>query len=352
MKLLTTFLLCAWAASAVEPLEVYNPANCVPYSLNNTPQWPSTYCRTIFQWALNNTGETSYVWQNGLEYPSLTEPGGDNDLNLPPGLRADGIIVGVIGTGCNQHEDLAGVLIGGAYISDRGTPVVLEGQYGDYDPHGHETGVSSIIAAERNGLGMAGVAPGAKLLVISTPLSFPETPGQIAKGIEWLVNHGAQVINLSWGETAEQNTALYMAMNYAMVNGVIIVSAVRYGGNLDQTPTYPYAWNFVNYIAVGATTRLGNLFQFNGTYTATGSRVVGAPGDRIVMASTDDPYVYDNGNSFAAPHVTGLIALMKAKQPYVRRSQFFLNRIKAGAVLRPVPGIMGSIDAAAALNGL
>ena len=343
MKLLTTFLLCAWAASAVEPLEVYNPQNCVPYSLNNTPAWPGTYCRTVPQWYLNNTGEPSNLYLGGTLIGS--ELGGNNDLNLPAGLRADGIIVGVIDTGCNSHQDLSGVVIGGAYISDRGSSVLIEGQYGDYDTQGHGTGIASIIAAERNGIGMAGVAPGTKLLIISTPLSFPETPGQVAKGILWLVNHGSRVICLSWGETDTPNSELYAAMLHASNNSVIIVSAVRYGGNLDQSPSYPYAWNFPNYIAVAATTRTGALFP----PTATGSRVVGAPGDRIVMASVDDPYVYDNGNSFASPMVAGLAALMIYAKPR-RSAERHVISLKQSAALHPVAGITGSVDATAALQ--
>ena len=346
MKLLPIFLLSCFAAFAVEPLEVYNPANCVPYSLNNTPAWPATYCRTVPQWYLNNSGEESLLYQNGLIYPSGTEPGGNNDLNLIPGRRADGVIVGIIDTGCNPHEDLAGVLIGGAYINDRPPAAFIEGQYGDWDPYGHGTGIASIIAAERNGIGMAGVAPGAKLLIVSTALVFPEyAAGNVAKGIVWLVNHGARVICLSWGESDTPNSELYTAMIHARNNGVAIASAVRYGGNLDQTPTYPYAWNFDHYVAVCGTTRTGTLISG----TAIGSRVVGAPGDRIVMASVDDPYVYDNGNSFASPMVAGILAQMRARQPSYPSAAVFVNRIKTSAAMHPVAGIMGNVDATAAL---
>lgn len=343
------FLLCGlFACFAVEPLEIYNAANCVPYSLNNTAEWPATYCRIIPQWYLHDTGETSLLYQNGLPLHSGDEPGGSADLNLPADLRANGVIVGIIDTGCrSDHEDLQGVILGGCAISERQNPVITEGVFNDYDPNGHGTGIASIIAAERNGIGMAGVAPGAKLLIVSTGLALPETTTQIAKGIVWLVNRGAKVICLSWGETDLPNPELLSAIQLANLHGVIVVSAVRYGGNLDLTPTYPYAWNFPLYLAVAATTRLGALYP----PSATGSRVVGAPGDRIVMASVDDNYVYDNGNSFASPMVAGVLALMIAQRP--KQSPWShpwqdafekVVRLKASCQLHPVAGILGRVN--------
>ncbi len=331
-----------------EPLELFSLTQCIPYSLQNTPQWPSDYCRTIFQWSLNNSGEPSNLYQNGSF--AGVEPGGTADLNLIPNRRADGVIVGVIDTGCKaDHEDLQGVVLGGVFISYRPPIAFNEGQFSDYDPNGHGTGIASIIAAERNGIGMAGVAPGAKLLIVSTPLAFPEYLGvHMAAGIVWLVDHGARVICMSTGETDAPDSQLYAAMVHARNNGVSVVSAIRYGGNLDVTPTYPYAWNFDNYVAVCGITRLGNLYP----PTAIGSRVVGAPGDRIVMASTDDLYVYDNGNSFASPMVAGILAQMRQRQPTYPSAAPFISRIKVSAAMHPIPGIIGRVDATAALARL
>jgi len=304
--MLRWLLLFLTFSALADPLEHFNTAGCVPYSLDET------FCRTVPQWYLENTGEPSEVYQNGLVIPSYTEPGGTVDLNLPANRNARGVVVGVIDTGCEAgHEDMVDTIIGGCFISDRGTPVLIEGQYNDFDPDGHGTGLASIIAASHNGIGMAGIAEGVKLLIVSTSFSFPElSAGHAAKGIVWLTEHGANIIVFSWGETDQDDAALHAACNYALARNVMLVSAVGYGRNLNTSPTYPYSWDMPNYLAVSATTRRDELYP----PSSTGARVVGAPGVRIVMASVGNTYVEDSGTSFASPMVGGIAAILWAQE--------------------------------------
>lgn len=345
MKLLSTFLLSAFCfTAAADPLEHYNTNVCVPFELNGSSEFPDFYCRNIPQWYLKNTGETSHRWKNGV-YDFGVEPGGNTDAGIwlawQKQPNANGVIVGVIDSGCDDtHQDLAGVVLGGVYISDRGTPVMTEGQYQDFDPWAHGTGGVSIIAAKRNGIGMVGVAPGAKVLVVATPRSFPElTDGHVAKGIIWLVDRGAQIICTSYGESYSQSDDLFDAMVYAQLNNVIIVSAVRYGGSLEDAPSYPYTWNFPNYVAVTATTRTGVRYGVS----AYGARVVGAPGLRIVKAGFNNSYNYGDGQSFSSPIVAGLLALMIACDPG-QPAWRYVQTLKNNAANYPLAGCVGRVN--------
>ncbi len=339
--LISTLLLSAFGVCA-NPLQFYTPGTCVQYAVE------SPYCRVNYQWGLKNTGQDSLCYQNGLIRNDLTEPGGFSDLNLPvPNPRADGIIVGIIDSGYNAHADMQGVVIGGRRIDDR--TLIYDNNYYDWDVYGHGTGIASIVAANDNGIGMRGVAPGAKLLVVQVRLSGDTTISEISKGIIWLVDNGADIINLSWGETDQPNATLQAACHYARDNGVLIVSAVGYNRNLNTSPTYPYGWNLPNYIAVAPLTRTDTIYG----PASTGSRVYGAPGRVIIMARpTGDGYWYDSGPSFAAPMVAGVLALRLAKPSPSKNPFTKLQQVKDSALLHAVSGIVGRVDAGAALQGL
>lgn len=329
---------------SANPWQPYNPASCVPYAID------SAYCRVEYQWALKNTGQPSLAYQSGLSFPALDEPGGWADLNLPTSAcrdyRADDIVIGVIDTGYDPHPDMEGVVIGGIRIDDRNQ--IYDGNYFDYDTYGHGTGIASIIAANDNDIGIKGVAQGAKLLIVQIRLFGETQVSEITKGIVWCVDNGAHVINLSWGETLQANADLLAACHYAQAQGVIIVSAVGYGQNLDQNPSYPYGWNLPNYLAVAGTTRTDTIYG----PASTGSRVVGAPGRVIIMANPDNGgYWYDSGSSFAAPMVSGVLAMLLQNGNGASGEQW-VSALKLSAALHPIAGIIGRIDAAAALEML
>lgn len=340
LALLSVFQCFNFSAFS-NPLQFYTPGTCVQYAIE------APYCRVDYQWHLKNTGQESLCYQSGYIRNDLVEPGGWVDLNLPvPAPRADGIIVGVIDTGYNPHADMVGVVIGGRRIDDRN--FIYDDNYFDYDVFGHGTGIASIIAANDNAIGMRGVAPGAKILAVQVRLFGETQVSEISKGIVWLADNGAQVINLSWGETATPSQMLWDACQYARFKGAIIVSAVGYSANLDANPTYPYGWNLPNYIAVAPLTRTDTIYG----PASTGSRVVGAPGRVIVMARpTGDGYWYDSGPSFAAPQVSGVLALMIKKRNQFVRPEWYVAKLKASAALHPVPGLAGRVDAAASMEG-
>lgn len=330
--------LAAGAATALaDPLDSYAPEQFVPYLDTN-----EGYARNDYQWYLRNTGQTSFCYQNGLIVPSLTEPGGNYDAGIFRAWEtqdnAAGITVAIIDSGCNDNSpELAGVIVGGYHVDDRNK--IYNNDYSDYNGHG--TGIASIIGARANGVGMVGVAPGVSLLAIQTRYATSE----ITKAIHWAIDNHADIICLSWGETVTVDAdlrPLMAACLRAADNDVLIVSAVRYGGNLDQVPSYPYRWRLPNYIAVAGLYRDGTFF----TPSATGSQCIGAPARVIVQLNRAGVAGYSSGNSFASPIVAGALALHIARSPDKPGYKHIFD-MKQTARRQPVSGILGRLDAAA-----
>jgi subtilisin family serine protease len=213
--------------------------------------------------------------------------------------RGRGVLVAVIDTGMDaSHPDLAGAIVDRVDATDVAGP---------RDPHA--TAVGGIIAA--NGL-LRGVAPDARLLDVR---AFAPGPGEAAaattvnllRGIEWAVARQARVLNMSF--TGPKDALLERAIVAAGARGAIMVAAAGNGG--AKAPfAYPAAYPQV--IAVTAIDAADRLYaQANqGRYIA-----VAAPGVDILTASAEHAHRVQSGTSFAAPHVSGILALMLERDP-------------------------------------
>ncbi|MCM3749432.1 S8 family peptidase [Paenibacillus pasadenensis] len=207
------------------------------------------------------------------------------------------VTIAVIDTGIDAaHPDLAGKVLEGRNFSGPAQDTA--------DPNGHGTHVSGIAAAEiNNGVGIAGIAPGVRLL----PVRVLDAEGNgkmlnIADGIRYAADRGAQVINLSLGGPARSST-LRAAVRYAVAKGAVVVAAA--GNTGSAAPVYPAAYDEV--IAVGSIGETGAPSPFS----AYGSWVdLAAPGEHIVSTYLSGSYMYSSGTSMAAPHVAGTAALL------------------------------------------
>jgi subtilisin family serine protease len=232
-------------------------------------------------------------------------------LNLQPGLLdiqapqgwdyntgAPWIVIAIVDTGIdNTHSDLAGKIVPGFNFLNPGLFPL--------DDNGHGSEVAGIAAAMTdNGIGVAGVSWGARIMPVKVlNSSGVGTISDIAAGIRWAVDNGAQVINLSLGGT---NTlpVLEDAINYAYSKGVIVVAASGKTGTdvVDYPAIYPHV------IGVGAVDNADNRAVFSNF--GLGLDVV-APGVEIYSTTIGNAYTRQSGTSMAAPYVSGLAAILR-----------------------------------------
>ncbi|GAB6099460.1 hypothetical protein JCM16358_13390 [Halanaerocella petrolearia] len=228
---------------------------------------------------------------------SLSQTKLDNNSNLT---------VAVIDTGVDlDHPDLKEQLVTGVDVtkSDFSTGNI---NYNPDDTYGHGTHVSGIIAT---------VAPNTNIMPIRVLSAAGGSNYDVAKGIEWAVNHGAEVVNLSLGSSLPSLT-LKQAINYAYQEGVIVVAATGNGGQ-DKLgdPHLLYPARYEKTIAVGAIN--SNLDKSN--FSNYGRRIdfVAPGGDgeanrEYIYSTVIDGYGGMAGTSMAAPHVAGVAALVLA----------------------------------------
>ena len=240
--------------------------------------------------------------------------------------RGAGVTVAIVDSGVDANPQFGDRVIPGPDLvagTKRGIPPGA-------DCVGHGTAVASIIAAAPvPGVSFTGVAPAARILSvkISGTDTFPTsvTP----QGIMDAVDFGADVINLSLA-TPDDVPALRNAVEYALRHNVVVVAAA--GNDLPQGgtgPFYPAAYPGV--LAVGAVGPGGVLAGFSDRHTPVG---VTAPGVNVTTAYPGTfPAAYEpaqNGTSFAAAFVSGVVALVRSAHPGLNAAQV-VARIEATA---------------------
>lgn len=191
------------------------------------------------------------------------------------------------------------------------------------DKNGHGTAVSSIIVADGgiDDSGMLGVAPGVALMSYKTCNDSGLCYGDdMAFAIKTAIEEGARIINLSLGADSGDDFILKEAINYAIENKAVIVSSAGNDGPGKNSIDYPAAFDGV--ISVGAIDNNQNIVSWSsrGAAPSLNKSIEGdidfvAPGTKIQVANIEDGYSYLSGTSMAAPHVSGLLALILSGDP-------------------------------------
>jgi len=261
-----------------------------------------------------------------------------DQMNAPEawarGARGAGTTIAIVDTGVDlAHPDLRAKLVTGHdFVAGKS-----DCPAGPQDENGHGTHVAGISAAvTNNGIGVAGVAPDASIM----PVRVLDEEGSgssedVAAGITWAADHGAEVINLSLGELPivgqlePLNEEIEAAVTHAWERGSLVVAAA---GN-ESFPLCSYPSFADHAVCVGATDRRGLpsfYSNFPNNKTMLGFRAPGGvgsvfceddediwstmwPGSDFDGCGSISGYETLAGTSMASPQVAGVAALLSGQ---------------------------------------
>ena len=272
------------------------------------------------QWSLLNTGQTG------------GKAGSDINMVSAYGLStgSSGVVVAIIDTGVDYtHPDLANNIWtnpgeipnngidddGNGYIDDIHGWDFINNDNDPMDDNGHGTHCAGVVGAVgNNGVGISGINQNVKIM----PLKFmgKDGNGDIAaalNAIAYARKMGANVISCSWGGTAKSQ-ALGDAVT--ATNKLIVCAAGNSGTNNDVIQHYPSGFDSAQILSVAASDASDGIPSYSNYGPA--SVDVAAPGDWILSTyptALGYQYIKMKGTSMAAPHVSGLAALLLSVKP-------------------------------------
>ncbi|HEX5219454.1 MAG TPA: S8 family peptidase [Verrucomicrobiae bacterium] len=300
------------------------------------------------QWGIHNVGQSSGMADADVDGPELWDV-----LE-----NTSGIVVAVLDSGLNfTHPDLQGITwTNTAEIPGDGVDNDSNGRVDDFrgwdfangdnnptDDHGHGSNVTGIIAANRNnGMGIAGMIGGVKILVckILNANNSGLTSSLIA-ATTYARQMGVPIMNLSL-QNYPFNAILNTEFNDCQSAGILLsICAGNQGVDNDVTPNYPSCYPQTNILAAGNHDRMDVRWAdtFNPSNYGLTNVDLFAPGTDILSPVLGTSYAYYVGTSQAAPFVTAVAAAMKYLNPDWNASE-----IKSG--------ILGSVITRPSYNGL
>lgn len=299
------------------------------YSMTITPQSPGTtleIANAIFETGLFASSfasfsydalECSYDSDFSKQWNLYNSNYADIDISICSAWNyatGRGIKIAIIDQGIDMsHSDLASNIYGLSYDTETGTSPAKV--YGDHGSH-----CAGIAAAVRNnGIGIAGVAPDAKLISVSNRLIVgTEGERKLADGINWAWKNGADIISCSWW--SEENDLIADAIDNAIERGreekgtIFIKSAGNKRGGPITWPGYYRP----EVLTVGSIDSNGHRSQSASIGPAMD---VVAPGNKIWSTIRNNSFDIMSGTSMAAPHAAGLAALILERNPALTGQQ-------------------------------
>jgi subtilisin family serine protease len=185
----------------------------------------------------------------------------------------------------------------------------------------HGTFIAGILCSKR-GFAAPAICPDCEILLNpifnqdtdhvrfdNTGIIPSTSPEKLSDAIIETIDAGARIINLSLGLSTSALVVydrLQQAYDYAVQKGVIIVAAAGNQGNIGSTPIVNHQW----LIPVSACDEDGRIAAMSNFGPSIGNRGLMAPGINIISTYPEGQYARMSGTSFAAPFVTGGIALL------------------------------------------
>jgi hypothetical protein len=337
------------SVDSAEPNYIIHISQMAP----NDPSYP-------LLWGLCNTGQ-----MGGIPSADVDAQGA---WDISTGLHT--IIVAVPDTGIDYNHDDLKLNIwtnpgeipenqidddGNGYVDDiRGWNFAYDSP-DPFDDHGHGTHVAGIIgAAGNNEIGVVGINWHVSIM----PLKFMDADGcgllsDAIEAIEYAVQLGASVVNMSWGIGSSHSQFLRDAIEDAANDGVIFVaSAGNQGRNNDVVPHYPSSYDLSNIISV-ASTNQNDALAYLSNFGAN-SVDLGAPGYYIFSTAPGNSYQYKSGTSMATAHVSGVAGLLLSSDPTLTDTQvkdFLLDSTQPTLSLCGKTVTGGRLDAYNCLSG-
>jgi serine protease len=201
----------------------------------------------------------------------------------------------------NRGWDFVG--LSAASIKEDNNPDVTS----DSTDHGvHVSGIASAVSD--NGIGVSSIAFNAKLLIVKVGAdNDPRSIFRGYEGIKYAADHGAQIINCSWGGPGGGSYGSDI-INYAINKGCLIVAAA--GNDNRDLPDYPASYNGVfSVTSVGSNDQKSSFSNYGPTVD------ISAPGSSIYSTENNGTYGLRSGSSMSTPLVASAAALVKAQFP-------------------------------------
>lgn len=287
----------------------------------NDPRYPEL-------WGLENTGQTGGTVDADINADAMWQ--------IQTGSSS--VVLGVIDTGINyNHQDLIPNLWrnpleipnnsidddGNGYVDDVYGVNAIANNGNPFDDNSHGSHVAGTIGAKgNNSLGVVGVNQ--IIQIVSCKFLGANGSGGISDAIECMqyfanlksrANGPVNLIasNNSWGGGGASNAMRDAIAAHQNLGILFVAAAGNATNNNDDRPFYPSGYVLSNLISVAATDHNDRLASFSNY----GKRTVhvGAPGNRILSTVLNQDYAVYSGTSMAAPHVTGLIGVIKSNFP-------------------------------------
>lgn len=231
------------------------------------------------------------------------------------GVDGSGIDVAVVDSGVDhEHPDAVGPHGTGVALTwDRDAFEVIADEGPHEDLYGHGTACAGIIRR---------AAPNARISSVRVLGARLSGKGEVfAAGLRWAITHGARVVNLSLSTGKDEMFGLFHEVaDEAAHAGVVLVCAM----NNIFSPTFPSQFSSVISVA-----SCDGVDPFRLLANPNPPADFGAPGIDLEVAWLERGHIVATGNSFAAPHVTGLVARLLSKHPH-------LTPYQVKAVLRAI----------------
>jgi subtilisin family serine protease len=237
-------------------------------------------------WAAKNNGQSiTGTYPTGLPAPVTGTAGDDMNLEAAWNVQTDcsSVIVAVVDSGVNYNStDLAANMWNGGSAAPRyGWNFVGTGSNDPMDYAGHGTHVAGIIGAVgNNSTGTTGVCWKASIMAVrvldATGSGFTTN---IIQGIDFAINNGAKIINMSLGGGAADPLLSAAITRAQSANVLVVVAAGNKASNNDTTPSYPCSFAQANLLCVAALDQNYALATFSNW--GASSVDVGAPGTNI-----------------------------------------------------------------------